>query len=315
MPRILRQANGMLEARHLSKHFSGGVVAVEDLSFRLERGQILGLLGPNGAGKTTTIQMLLGILKPSAGTVSVFGLDLATDRSAILQKVGYASAYSALPWSLTVEENLAVYAKLFGIKHSDFLYRLKKFLRFFGAEDLLGKQFHALSAGQKTRVILSKAFLNYPELVLLDEPTASLDPDVQHEVRAFVAQQRRDYGVSMLYTSHNMDEVEEVCDEVIFLDKGRLLAQASPKQLASTISQTTLELWVTAGKETFERLAAEHGLNLQWSASRVRLKLDEKLVAKFIANLSQRSIEFEHIAIERPTLEDYFLSVAKRRSA
>lgn len=305
----------MLQVEHLNKRFKGDVVAVDDLSFNLKPAQILGLLGPNGAGKTTTIQMLLGILKPSSGKVFIFGKDLDKERSQILQRVGYGSAYSALPWSLTVEENLAVYARLFGMRRAEFLHRVKKFLRFFDAEGLLQKQFHALSAGQKTRVTLSKAFLNYPELVLLDEPTASLDPDVQHEVRSFVIQQRKDYGVSMLYTSHNMDEVEELCEKVIFLDKGKLLAQASPKALASTVSETSVELSITSGKEALLQLASEYNLQPQWNASRVRFKLNEKLVAKFIAALSRLSIEFDHISIEKPTLEDYFLSVSKGNSA
>src|SRR4029079_4088990 len=178
--------------------------AVSNVSFELKKREILGLLGPNGAGKTTTISMLLGILTPTSGNIVYFGQDFARNRSAILEKVGYASAYVKLPGRLTVEENLYMYAYLYGIASQNTPQRITQLLKRFGISHLRNKIVATLSAGQLTRAMLAKAFLANPEIVLLDEPTASLDPDIAHEVLQFILEQRDELGTAILYTSHNM---------------------------------------------------------------------------------------------------------------
>lgn len=233
----------MLQVKNLTKKFPatgwsalgrGQFTAVDKISFELKKGEILGLLGPNGAGKTTTIQMLLGTLTPTSGQISYFGQDFFKHRSEVLQDVNYASAYSHLPWRLTVEENLQVYARMYGVQ--DRRRRIDRLMGEFEVSELRRKTVDALSAGQRTRVTLCKAFINYPKLILLDEPTASLDPDIASRVRQFLLAQQREYQVSMLFTSHNMAEVTDVCDRVIFLKQGQIIAEDTPEKLAGDVT-------------------------------------------------------------------------------
>jgi ABC-2 type transport system ATP-binding protein len=184
------------------------VIAVDDVSFVVATGEIVGLLGPNGAGKTTIIQMLLGATTKSRGNIEYFGQDMDKHRSEVLEWVSYASAYTRLPWQLTVFENLMVYARMYNVP--DPSKRIHKLLAEFKMEKFAKKRMGSLSAGQTTRVILAKAFINYPKLILLDEPTASLDPESAQTVRQFLIRQQKKYKVAMLFTSHNMTEVAEV---------------------------------------------------------------------------------------------------------
>ena len=216
-----------LVVTNLSKTFpKSDVVAVKDLSFSLQKGEILGLLGPNGAGKTTTIKMLISILTPSAGQISYFGKDLDTHRSEILTKVGYASTYTNLPLYLSVWENLEIHGLLYGMNKQVRVDRINSLLDQLDISELAERRVSQLSAGQKTLVMLIKAFLPNPEVVLLDEPTASLDPDVSVKIREFVALQRKENNSAILYTSHNMREVSLLCDRVLFLKNGAAIAFA-----------------------------------------------------------------------------------------
>ncbi|MFO0889649.1 MAG: ABC transporter ATP-binding protein [Isosphaeraceae bacterium] len=233
---------------------------MDRLSFQLGRGEILGLLGPNGAGKTTTIQMLLSVLKPTSGRIEYFGRSLAEAREAILERIGFASAYSKLPIHLTIEENLDVFGRLYGMPARERRERSRQLLDRFGVWDLRKRQMAGLSAGQTTRVMLAKAFLARPRIVLLDEPTASLDPDIAHEVREFVCERRDAEDLSILYTSHNMDEVAQICDRVLFLDRGRIASIGRPEELAASAAATRLHLQVEAGLEDLLRIAASRGL-------------------------------------------------------
>ena len=231
----------MLKVKNLTKSF-GDFTAVDRVSFELKKGEILGLLGPNGAGKTTTIQMLLGTLKPTSGQIEYFGKDFFANRSEVLQEINYASAYSRLPWRLTAGENLDVYARLYGVKNRK--ERIDKLMREFEVSEIKNKTMDGPSAGQSTRVMLCKAFINYPKLILLDEPTASLDPDIASRVRQFLLRQQQEYQVSMLFTSHNMKEVTEVCDRVIFLKNGKIIAEDTPENLAKRVDATLEEFFL-----------------------------------------------------------------------
>lgn len=285
--------------------------AVDHISFSLAEGEILGFLGPNGAGKTTTIQMLLTALSPTSGSISYFGKNLSTHRSEILQNVSFASTYVNLPWRLTVKENLDVYGRLYGISSKERTYRIEKFLKFFGIWNLRDKERSFLSAGQSTRLMLAKAFLAYPKVALLDEPTASLDPDIAHEVREFVHAQRREHNVSILFTSHNMDEVSNVCDEVIMLNKGKIIAKDTPFNLAKKLTTATVHLLIIDGEEKVHSITAEAAGTCVFDGQWAIITIEESNIAKLLSLLAQKNVTYSQIRIDTPTLEDYFLHVSR----
>ncbi len=228
----------VIEVRDLVKTYNG-TTAVDRLSFTAARGEILGLLGPNGAGKTTAIQMLLGIVEPTAGTVRVFCQDIATHREAILQRVNFSSAYVSLPQNLRVIDNLLVFARIYGV--ANWREKATMLLRLFEIDRLATRKTGQLSSGESTRLHLCKALLNDPELLLLDEPTASLDPDIADKVRKLLRRIQRERGITILYTSHNMREIEEICDRVIFLHHGRKIAEGPPQDVIARFNQQSLE--------------------------------------------------------------------------
>ncbi len=247
----------VIEADGLTKRFKN-VTAVDGVSFAVAKGEILGLLGPNGAGKTTTIQMLLGLTTPSAGSARIFGKDVRTERRAVLQRVNFSSAYVSLPYNLTAWENLNVFAKLYGLRRPR--QKILGLLELFEIPHALDRVTGALSTGQLTRLNLCKAFLNDPEVLFLDEPTASLDPDAADKVRRALRRLQRERGVTMLYTSHNMREVEEMCDRVIFLSRGRVAFQGKTAAVLERARSGSLE-------EVFIAIARDGTLQAQESES------------------------------------------------
>jgi len=228
----------VIEVHDLVKKFNG-TTAVDRLSFTAQRGEILGLLGPNGAGKTTAIQMILGIIEPTAGSIRVFGQDIATHRQAILQRLNFSSAYVSLPQNLRVMDNLRVFAGIYCV--ANWREKAMELLRLFEIDGLATRKTGQLSSGESTRLHLCKALLNDPELLLLDEPTASLDPDIADKVRKLLRRIQRERGITVLYTSHNMREIEEICDRVIFLHHGRKMAEGPPRDVIARFNQQTLE--------------------------------------------------------------------------
>jgi ABC-2 type transport system ATP-binding protein len=237
----------VVEVRNLTKRF-GEFTAVNGISFEIRPGEILGLLGPNGAGKTTTIQMLLGLVTPTSGSIRMFGRDLATHREEILQQVNFSSTYISMPYALTVEENLKVVGGLYGLAAVQ--PRIDDIVKKLEMEDIRHKLTRKLSSGQMTRLTLAKAFLTEPKILFLDEPTASLDPDIAHKIRALLKEERRSSGVSMLYTSHNMREMEEMSDRIIFLQRGGIVAEGTAQEIITRFGQADLE-------EVFLKLARE----------------------------------------------------------
>jgi ABC-2 type transport system ATP-binding protein len=234
----LIMTEAIVQVEHLRKEFDG-TVAVADASFEVRRGEIVGMLGPNGAGKTTTIQVLLGLTTPTSGTVRVFGQDLEKHRIEILQRCNFSSAYTGLPSNLKVWENLLVFSMIYGVKgHRQ---KTDELLELLEIKHLRGKITGRLSSGESTRVNLCKALLNDPELLMLDEPTASLDPDIADKVRKLLRQVQREKGITIIYTSHNMRDVEEVCDRVLFMHKGRIIAEGTPQQVIEKFQQKSLE--------------------------------------------------------------------------
>lgn len=286
-------------------------VAVNNISFSIEEGEVLGLLGPNGAGKSTTISMLLGILTPTAGHIKYFGQNFNEHRSQILNQVTFASTYIKLPWRLTVWENLRVYAYLYSLDKKTFEKRAEKFLTRFGVWNQRNKTMNQLSAGQTTRVMLAKAFIPHPKIVLLDEPTASLDPDIAHQVRGFIREQQEEFNTTILYTSHNMDEVAEVCDRVLFLRHGQVVAADTPENLARSITKAKVTLTIPEDTPKVKQVMAKTDPNYLHDGRDYTLDLDEKEIAAFLISLTKHQIEYTQISIAKPTLEDYFLLMSK----
>ncbi len=237
----------VLSVRSLRKQY-GDTVAVEDVSFHVGRNEIVGLLGPNGAGKTTTISMILGVLEPSSGQIAIEDVDLAAHRTRALSCTNFAAVYAPLPGNLTVYQNLRVFGMIYGV--NSLTKRIEELLREFDLQRFRDTKCGVLSSGEQTRVCLAKAMLNRPHLLLLDEPTASLDPatarDIRTKIRDFAA--KGEGGV--LWTSHNMYEVQEVCNRVLFLSKGRILLDGDPQKLPGEHGKKTLEeLFITVARE------------------------------------------------------------------
>jgi ABC-2 type transport system ATP-binding protein len=228
----------VVSVRDLFKSFDG-TQAVSGVSFELYEGEILGLLGPNGAGKTTIIQMLLGLTTFDRGEIRILGMDLKTHREKILQQVNFSSAYVSLPQSLTIRENLRVFARLYGVE--DAKRKIDDVLGLFEMEDLGDKLTRHLSSGQLTRVCMAKALLNAPKLLFLDEPTASLDPDIADKTRELLKRVCRQTGLTILVTSHNMKEMEELSDRILFLHHGKIIAAGTPAEVIHLFKGEDLE--------------------------------------------------------------------------
>ena len=233
-----RPGSGVIVASHLTKRF-GGAVVVDDVSFDVPGGAIVGFLGPNGAGKTTTIGMLLGLLRPTRGHVEILGLPMPAARQAILARVNFTSPYVSLPGNLTVGENLAVFARLYGVRKPRA--ELEHLLTRMGLPGMWGRRAGQLSSGEATRFGLVKALLNDPEVLFLDEPTASLDPDGADRVREALRTIRAERGMTIFYTSHNMQEVERLSDRILFLHRGRIIADGPPGEVLRQFDRETLE--------------------------------------------------------------------------
>ena len=302
----------VLSVQNLRKVYPGKVpfVAVDDISFDLHRGEILGLLGSNGAGKTTTIQMLLSTLKATSGSIFYFGKDFFTHRSEILEHVAFASTYVSLPWMLTVEQNLEVFGRLYGLSAEERRTRMDFFLERFGIISKKKDKVSQLSAGQITRLMLVKAFMMRPKIVLLDEPTASLDPDIASEVVQFVLEERKTNGTAILYTSHNMTEVAEVCDRVLFLQKGKIIADDVPEILAKSVATCRVQLLVGDGLKRTVNIAEKLKLPYKLDNRTIEFRLDETQIASLLMALAQAGVLYTNINIKHPTLEDYFLHMA-----
>ena len=237
----------ILRITDLTKEYDS-MKAVDHISFTIKTGEVVGLLGPNGAGKTTTINMILGILRPTEGTIEILEKDLRRCRSEVSRSVNFAAVYAHMPANLTVWQNLYVFGLLYEIEN--IRDRIEQLLREFDLERLARTRAGLLSSGELSRLNLAKAVINRPRLLLLDEPTASLDPSVSRLVREKIKEHAAMTGAGILWTSHNMNEIEAVCDQVMFLSKGKILLQGDPKTLPGRHGKKDLEeLFITVARE------------------------------------------------------------------
>jgi len=241
----------IIEVRELTKSF-GNVKAINNVSFGIARGQMVGLVGPNGAGKTTIVHTLLGLITADSGRISLFGRQLSQHRSEILGRLNFTSPYSSFPGRLTVMENLVICARLYGVRQPRKI--IAGLLEQFRIESLADRPVSHLSSGEVTRMALCKAFINSPELLLLDEPTAYMDPYSALQTRATLLDLQRRLGTTIMFTSHNMFEVQQICDHVILLFSGRVLAAGSPIEVTRRILKEERES--PALEEVFIRIAS-----------------------------------------------------------
>lgn len=231
-------SDAIIDVRNVRKVF-GKTVAVDDVSFTVQRREILGFLGPNGAGKTTTIAMLLGLITPTDGTIEIFGKRMPADRQDILQRANFSSPYTNMPYGLSVYTNLKIVSYLYSVPNAG--KKIVELAETFGVAHLLKRRAMTLSSGETARVNLVKAFLNDPEILFLDEPTASLDPEAADTVRSLLLTLQKERGTTLFYTSHNMHEVERLSNRVLFIHHGKLVAGGTPAEVLATSKHENLE--------------------------------------------------------------------------
>lgn len=300
----------ILEVKNLTKKFGplvGGFTAVDNISFSVSECEIVGLLGPNGAGKTTTIQMLLGLITPTEGQINIFGKNFNSHREEILSMVNFSSTYTQMPWRLTVWENLYVVALLYSVPNPK--KKIEEVIRKVGLSEIRDKTVSQLSTGWMTRINIARVFINTPKLMLLDEPTASLDPEAAKEIRAQIITYQKVHKSTILWTSHNMAEVEEVCDRVIFLKDGKIIAVDTPLGLAKTIPFCHISLLIE--EKDYELLKETRSIRkISRNDKFTLVEINEEEIPGFLNFLSEKKIPFSEISIDKPTLEDYFISKA-----
>lgn len=304
--------DNILSVTQLTKKYSRKTThcAVDSIDFFLREGEILGFLGPNGSGKTTTIQMLLGALTPTKGQIRYFGKDFKQNRSEILSKVSFSSTYANLPPLLTIRENLHIYGLLYGFTKKETMIRCKPLLEMLGIEEKLSTRVSSLSAGQMTRLMLVKALFMNPKILLLDEPTASLDPDIARDICEHLLQIRSEINMSILFTSHKMEEVSFLCDRVIFLKSGKIVADGIPKNLAKQAGVHRLQLISDNVKKIAELLditkkqsIVEHNM--------ITIQIEESEIPRLLSQLVHEKIHYSSIRILEPSLEEYFIQLAR----
>lgn len=300
--------NKVLEVTNIKK-FYNGFEALKGVSFGLEKGETLGLLGPNGAGKTTTIQIILQVITPDAGSVEIFGKNAFSNREFVLQKMNFTSAYVHLFGAITVYENLKVFAKLYGVSQTK---KIDQLLSEFDAEELKNKKVSSLSSGQLTKIMIIKALLNDPDLLLLDEPTSSLDPDVASKFREILKKVRKERRISMLYTSHNMAEIEEMCDRVIFLSKGEIVANDTPKRLTKLIPNHTLRVEFNKMPDGISEFLNLRRIQAEVRENSLSIETEDEAIPVILQEMYREGYKIKDISIDEPDLEDVFIKFARQ---
>jgi ABC-2 type transport system ATP-binding protein len=301
----------LLEIRDLRKRY-GAVEALKGLSLDLERGEFFGLLGPNGAGKSTTINILLGLILAESGSIRIFDQDFVTHHTAIRRRMNVAAAFTSLSGVLTVRENLRVYGNIYGVKRLNA--KIDELLERFEITDLANRKLHYLSSGQHTRVTLCKGLINDPELLLLDECTVGLDPDIAEKTRRALQQFQQEQHTTVIFTSHNMNEVEALCGRIAFLSKGEILRIDTAAHIKRLIPQQIFEIRFQPGTNLGAlRQLDGHPPAEPAGDTTLRFILDdpERQLDAILRQVTQAGGRIADVQISKPTLEDVFIKVAR----
>ena len=302
------QSEPLVVARGLTKLF-GQQKAVDTIDFDIWPGEVVGFLGPNGAGKTTTIRMLLNLLNPSSGSLILFGMTFERSRKHILQKMNVSSGSVTLPGKLTVTQILKVFGDLYSL--SNLQGRINDLLEKFDLTSLRDRPLYSLSSGQQVRVSMTKAFLNHPRLLLLDEPTASLDPDVADRVRSNLMDAVKSEKITVFLTSHNMKEVETVCSRVFFLNHGQIQAEGTPHELARRVKRLKLILRTSHPVKSLPTLGKFGNPTISFHHHDIEAEIDKEQVGPFLTELVKDGARLESVSIHEPSLEDFFVQTAR----
>jgi len=286
--------------------------ALKGISLNIKEGEMFGLLGPNGAGKTTLINILAGLLDKDDGSISILGMDPLKEKETVKSQMNVGAAYSFLTGILSVEQNLRVYGMLYGIKNIEA--RITQLMGMFEIENLRHKRVYTLSTGQAIRVILCKSLLNKPKVLLLDECTVGLDPDIAQKTRKILKDYQKEHGVTLLFTSHNMTEVEQLCDRIAFLYKGEILVIGTPKELSRRIKTNSVKVDVLEnGKKPLRAIVGRFKVRITESKPGMVIfeTQGEKELPKIINAIIKGGMEIIDINVRKPSLEDVFLKIAR----
>lgn len=304
----------VLSTRNLTKKYAllfqnSSIKAVDSISFDLYQGEILGLLGPNGSGKTTTLQMLLGVLTPTSGEISYFGRNFSQHKHDLLDQINFSSPYVNFPLLLTIDEILLYSSFLYTIP--DRRQRIEEVIEQFGLQSIRKKQVKTLSTGQNTRLSLAKAFINHPKILLLDEPTAALDPEIAHKVRQYIQNLSKRFRTSIIIASHNMAEVTELCYRVVFLRSGKIYAIDKPDNLSANIGHVHITFEQLTPERAFLSSCAEIGISMKKNRKSHQVAIEENQLSNFLRILAKNKVSYQKINITKSTLEEYFIKAAQ----
>lgn len=302
-----------IDAKDLRKsfHFKGREIeAVRGASFSVNKGEIFGLLGPNGAGKSTTINMISGILTKDSGSIRILGKDIEKDWE-IRNKMSVSSAYYALSDILTVEQNLRVYGRIYGVRHVE--KKIDELLRIFSLEKLRKKKISTLSSGEKTRTNICKGLINDPEVLLLDECTVGLDPDIAEQTRKIISDYKDKNKPAILFTTHYMYEAEELCDRIAFIQDGSIIKTDTSQNLKQLITKQRIELDFHATDEKLDEFFREKKIDFKRTKDTVTFEVDSRTddLYRMMNSLFRRGYKVKDLEIHRPSLNDVFIKIAR----
>src|SRR3989338_1521984 len=298
---------------HLSKSFDN-IKAVDDVSFSIKKGEIFGLLGVNGAGKTTTINMITGLLEPDKGVIKILGYEPEKNWEFVKNKMNVSTAYFPLSDVLTIKENLRIYAKIYRIKNPE--EKINTLLHQFELSKLADRKVRTLSSGEKTRTALCKGLINDPEVLFLDECTVGLDPDIAEKTRRHIQEYQKATDATILFTSHYMHEVEELCGRIAFMDEGKILTIATAEKLKKTIKKFTVEISVKKNVQGLKKLLRDEEVTLLFSQDDTLVfetSYEKDKVYKILNKIFTKGFLLSDLHIKKPTLDDIFIKIARKK--
>jgi ABC-2 type transport system ATP-binding protein len=315
-----RKVATMMQAKGLAKTFNskqGRVEAVAGVDFIVNAGEIVGFLGPNGAGKTTTMRMLTTLLPPSAGTATISGHDLLRESAKVRLHIGYVSQAGGAKLSSSVRKDVVLQARLHGMSRSQAESRAHEVITQLGLEDLAERQIQTLSGGQRRRVDMALGLVHKPRLLFLDEPTANLDPDSRNVVWEHIRRLRDEHGTTVFLSTHYLDEADNLCDRVLIIDKGRIIAEDSPQRLKAAIAHETIEIevadQVAQAADLIKARPDVHAVSVNGSILSVSCRDADRILIDLLRTFESSDLRAESLRVVRPTLDDVFMTITERR--